>query len=289
MTITKVRLVDDQLGELVLLDRSALRLDLILSELDIPSPAARDVTAPRVDADGEDDDTTGHGGRAVSAVLNLRDTPAALVDQINRYLHPRRRPYLVVLDTEWGAERRLRLRADQWSGQIDHLAHRMRQHQVQWRAPDGIWEAVTAVSVAVSADVGAYAGRTYPATWPRSYAATSPTGTVQVTNPGSTWVDQVTRLYGPCAGPRWTLDTTGETLAFVEDLVIPAGEYVEIDTVARTANYMSDPDASRLHLLDYAVSNWWRIPPGISQARYHPISGVETGAAAALTFRPGWL
>lgn len=289
MTITRVLLVDDQLGELALLDRAAFRLDLILTGLDIPSPAVRDVTAARTDADGEDDTTTHHGARAVSATLALRDTPAALVDQINAYLHPARRPYLVVLDTEWGAERRLRLRADQWSGGIDHLSHRMRDHQLQWRAPDGIWEAVDTVDLAVAADLGARAGRTYPAAWPRDYAATSPSGRLQVVNPGNTWADQIVQLYGPCAGPRWTNDTTGEVIAFTDDLVIPAGEFVEVNTATRTANYLGNADASRLDSFDFEYSTWWQVPPGTSQVRYHPVAGVETGAAAALSFRAAWL
>jgi hypothetical protein len=97
------------------------------------------------------------------------------------------------------------------------------------------------------------------------------------------------RLYGPCAGPRYTNDLTGERLEFSEDLVISAGEYLELDTRERTALYMSDPDASRLHLMNFEVSTWWRLAPGVNRLRYNPISGVEVGSQAYITYHPAWL
>lgn len=289
MTITRVALVDGA-RELVLLDRAALRLDLILTGLDVPSPAVRAVTEDRTDADGEDDHTAYHGARAVSATVALCDTPAALLDQINGYLHPRSRPYLVVSDDEWpDGPRRLRLRADQWSAPIDHTAHLRREHQLQWRAPDGVWEAADETAFIVLAESDVVTGRLYELVTPRTYPETMPTGALTVTNPGTSWADQRVRLYGPCAGPRYTHDDTGETIAFTEELAIPAGEYVEIDTRARSAFYLSDPDASRLSFLDFEVSTWWRLAPGANRVRYHPISDVDPGCQVEGSYRPTWL
>jgi hypothetical protein len=69
--------------------------------------------------------------------------------------------------------------------------------------------------------------------------------------------------------------------------VLGAGEYVEIDTRARTADLMSLSN-SRLNLLDFAVTSWWRIEPGDNQIRYNPTIS-DAGSAAVITYRPAWL
>lgn len=289
MTITRVRLVDDALGELVLLDHADFRHDLYLTGLDVRSPEVRAVTAGRTDTDGEDDQTALHGAAALSATVELRDHPAALVDQINAYLHPRRRPWLIVFDTEWAGERKLRLRADQWSSPIDHKAHLQRAQQLQWRVPAGVWEAVEATSFTVTAGAGELAGRSYPLRFPRLYPTTSAAGSFDHTNLGGTWAHWRGRLYGPCRGPRLSEDISGQTIGFVEDLVIPAGEYVEIDTRDRSAYYMSDPSLTRLNLIDFETTSWWQMAPGLNRVRYHPIGGVEIGCAADIDYHPYWL
>jgi hypothetical protein len=286
--ITKVRLVEgDQ--QLVLLDRAAFRLDLILTSLEAPSPEVREVAESRTDDDGEDDVTTLHGARAVSATVELRDTADALVDELNGWMHPRRRPYLVVVNDEWAQERRLRLRSTQFSSPITSSQLRRRTEQLQWKAPDGVWEAVDDVLAVVNADGGQAAGRVYPEVYPRSYPATVSVGGSNVVNPGKAWSHQRVLLYGPAVGPRWSNDLTGETLTFTEELAIPAGEYLEIDTASRTANYMSDPSLSRLHLLDFEVSTWWRMAPGLNRVRYHPSAGTGVGSVAHAHYRPTWL
>lgn len=286
--ITRVALVNGD-SELILLDHANFNDQLILTSLDIPSPETRAVADNRTDEDGTDDETQHHGARAVSAVVKLCDIPAVLVDQLNSYLHPRSRPYLVVADDEWPAARRLRLRADQWSSPIDHLAHLVREHQLSWRAPDGVWEASDLATFTLNAAEGDTAGRIYPMVMPRTYPPTSSTGAILVTNPGTSWSHQIVRLYGPCNGPRYTNEDTNQTLVFHESLALGLGEYVEVDTRERTALRNSDADSSALTYLDFAISTWWLIPPGQSTVRYHPASGVDPGCQAVVDYRPAWL
>jgi hypothetical protein len=283
--LTSVRLVDGS-REMALSGRSDLRLQA----LDVPFPAVRAVAEDRTDDDGSRDSTTRHGARAASVQLRLTERLAALTDELNGFLHPSARPYLHVLDDEWAGERRLRLRVDQQSAPMSAgLYPFARDVQAQWVVPDGVWEATEPVSFTVNADTGTLTGRNYPLAFPRTYPTTTAAGALEHTNPGSTWQHFTAWLYGPCNGPRLTNDTTGLSLVFTEELVIPAGEYVEIDTRDRTALHLSQAGASRLGQVDFAASTWWRLAPGVNRLRYHPVSGVEAGCAAVGEYHPAWL
>lgn len=288
MTAESVRLVDGA-RELELHRAIWPRPDLILTNLDVPSPAIRSVVTDRVDDDGTEDSTTLYGARAVSVELRVLDRPAALVEEINAFLRPSARPYLYLADDEWPQERRLRLRVDQFSAPMPTTSHIFREVQLQWQAPDGVWEGAEPITAEVRAQVDDADGLTFPAEAPWTFPATSPPGISAHDNPGTEAAHQVVRLYGPCIGPRWTCDTTGESLIFHDSLVLGLGEFVEVDTRARTVLANGEPDASRLHHLDFAASSWWRIPPGESVLRFHPVRSAEAGSAALATYRPLWL
>jgi hypothetical protein len=282
---TSVRLVDGT-REMVLLPREGLRLQ----GHDVPMPAVREVTEERTDDDGEDDTTELHGATSCSRELFATQTPAAFEEELGRFLHPRSRPYLVAADDEWSQERRLRLRISQFGGPrgVD-LPRTTRRIQAQWKVPDGIWESADLVEETVNADIVTESvGFTLPVTLPVTLAATTGTGTSQISNVGGTPVHHVTRLYGPCAGPRLVNETLDEEITFTDSLVLGSGEYVEIDTRARSAYLDSNTSLSRLSDVDYTVSSWWQIEPGDQLIRYAP-SAVMGAAAAVITYRPAWL
>lgn len=283
----QLRLVDGA-DELVIwrLDDPTLN-GIYTQELDVTSPAAREVVEDCPDDDGTDDDTQFHGAASVSLKLLFFDQPAALLDQIRPWLRFGRRPWLCLSDDEWSSERRIRLRADQWSAPMPHTGlGRWREVQLQWKAPDGAWIGSDPVEVTVDGVGGVPVGISFPLTFPITFEATAGIGQTVHTNTGDAAAHQKARLYGPCAGPRWTNDTTGESIVFTEALVIPAGDYVEIDTRDHTAYYLSDPNADRLSLLDYEATSWWKVPPGESLLRYHPTSQVNAGCAAVMTYQP---
>lgn len=286
MTPTRLALVDGD-RELELWRLSPLRRDVSITKLAVSSPAGREVVEDRTDADGTDDDTRYHGAASVSLELSLYDQPQALLTQLKPWLRLALRPYLVLDDDEWDGERRIRLRYDQkdapqpWQG-----LGRWVDVQVQWKAPDGVWVASDPVEVTVAATGGPATGVSFPLAFPMVFESTAGVGQIQHTNPGDEDADQRVRLYGPCAGPRWTNDSTGQSIIFSEDLVIPAGEYVEIDTREQTAYYLSDPGADRLSLLDFEATSWWQVPPGQSRLRYHPQGQTDIGAAAVMAYQP---
>lgn len=267
--------------------------DIIPQALDVSFPAVREVTEPRTDDDGERDDTQLHGGRGVSLDLALTNEliePATLIDQVKAFLHPRSRPYLYATETGWDQERRIRLRVDQMSDPYaGYAASQTRMVQLQWKAPDGVWEAADETELApISADVPTTVGFSFPVTFPLAMTATQATGAVAVNNPGGTPAHFVAKLYGPCTAPRLVNETTGEEITFTSALVLAAGEYVEIDTRDRSAYLLSMSSLSRLTYIDFTVTSWWRLEPGEQQVRYAP--GVSAaGSVAVITYRPSWL
>lgn len=284
--LTSVKLVDGD-REMVLMPRQDQ--GVYVQGLDVPSPEVRAVTENRTDDDGEVDETELFGSRACSLELLVTEQPRLVEDELSRFLHPRSRPYLVVKDDEWAQARRLRLRVAQWSAPLTvELPRSARRIQAQWQAPDGVWEAADLVTETISADMPGTAGRTYPRAYPYAYPATLAAGASVIVNDGGTPSHYTARLYGPCVGPRLTNETTGETIAFTADLVLGAGEYVEISTRDRTAYLNGNSALSRLNVIDFDVTSWWRVEPGEQQVRYAP-AVVFAGAAAVIDYRPAWL
>jgi hypothetical protein len=257
-----------------------------VGRLDIGFPSVRAVTQSRPDDDGEDDTTAHHGAAAVSMDITLvpgDQTLTQLRDALRAFCHPAARPYLVV--EQDGQERRIRLRADQQTAPLTDPLHQ--QVQASWRAPDGVMEAVTeqiGTSDAVAAGEG---GRSYPRSYPLTYAASSPVGAVTVMNDGSLDIRPLLRLYGPATDPRVENQSTGERLIFA-GLTLLAGDWLEIDCRNKTARLNGLVDQSRLSLLDFAVSTYPRLVRGANTVRYYPVS-FDDGARLEVRFRPAWL
>jgi hypothetical protein len=283
--IHSMRLVDGT-SEMILLPRDGL----MVQGLDAGFPSVREVTEDRPGTDGEIDSTALFGSRAVSLDLLAVQTPGAFEDELAGYLSPSSRPYLYVVDDEWGQERRLRLRSVQAStARSADMPPTVRHIQAQWKAPDGIWEDATGDTlVTILADISDGAGLAWPVTFPILWAATAAAGSQIITNPGTVAAYFVARLYGPCTGPSLLNVTTGEEITFTSDLVLGAGDYVEVDTREHTALAESLADASRLNYYDFAASTWWRLAPGAQEIRFSGAS-VSTGAQVVIDYRPAWL
>lgn len=286
--LTSVKLVDGA-REMILLPR---RDDgIFLQQIDAPMPGVREVAEDRTDDDGTRDSTSLFGARACSIELLVTQDPRAVEDELTRYLHPRLRPYLVVEDDGWSQARRLMLRSDQFSAPLalDTARWDGRRITVGWKVPDGIWEATDLTSVPVAADISTDStGLALPAAFPVAFAPTMATGASLVTNAGSTPAHFIARLYGPCTAPVLRNETTGEQIAFTDSLALAAGQYVEIDTRARTAFAQSNTAVSRLTTVDFVTTSWWRLEPGDNQVRYAP-ADADAGSQAVIIYRPAWL
>lgn len=285
MTVIALSLVDGA-AEMTISPRDGL----FVQTLDVPSPVVREITESRTGSDGDRDTTQFFGGRTCSLELLATTTPAAVRDELAVFMNPAARPYLVATDDEWPGARRLRLRADTLSAPLEaKTSPAAGKLLAQWKVPDGVWEDIDQVTTVVSVDTPSTGGLAVPVVMPATFSAATSTGARLFTNAGTIPLHWVARLYGPCTGPRFTLDSAGLALVFKPSMVLGGGEYLEIDSRERTVWLNGDTSNSRLNLLDYTLSTWWRLAKGDNQIRYNPASGVGAGAVAELYTRTQWL
>lgn len=268
------------------------------ASLDV-QPAVRAVADPVAGADGTRDITQLMDAAAVTLTLVL--SPAAsgarmedFLDEIAPLLAPWRRPALICGNDRWTGLRQLTVRFDSKTSPVDNPE--TMSLALSWKAPAGCWTAVTPsefdLPASFSSTTGLHmkptTGLTVTATTGIDMPASNVPSASNVAVAGSLRPPWIARLYGPCTGPKLANDTTGEDFIFTDQLVLAAGQYVELNFAARTANYMSDPAQSQLSKVDYANSSWWTLEPGITNVlRYHPTSGGSAGAV--LTFTPAWM
>lgn len=265
-----------------------------VSSFDPGFPVIRTSSTARPDGDGEDDDTRYLGARSVviagTIVRTATRTRQQTIDLLRAHMRPDLAESFVYFSVDGSEERRIRLRAD--SHQAPLTRPTMAVVTAAWRGIDGIQESADAASARAEAAIDDEGGRTYPRTYPWSYADSDPIGVVDVNNDGNVRAYPVLRLYGPCTNPRIENRTTDRALEFGNsdfgDLVLAAGEYVEIDTRERTVLLNSETAQTRRERLDDDTSRWWALEPGVNVVRYYPES-FESGSEAVITYRSAWL
>jgi len=260
-----------------------------LQSLDLGWPNAREVVEERTDADGTVDTTAYHGPRVVSMTLTLYGPDRkAVVDNLRSFCSPRSRPYLLIDATpEWAQVRRVRLRSSDQSGVLLAVGQATTSSlQVSWVAPDGVLEGADAVETVVPASGATSQGVSFPLSFPMSFPAAASGTATTVTNSGNTGADPIVRMYGPCTGPRLSVDGGG--MLDFPTLVIAAGDYVEINFTERSALVNSMADSSRYGYLTFATASWWQLQPGPNAVRFSPAS-FSGASQAVVTFRPTWL
>lgn len=258
--------------------------------LDKGFPAVRAVEEEMPDDDGVTDNTARYGAAAVTLTLRLyqQGGTRAVIDELASYCDPAMRPCLIVEDDEWPVARQVKLRADQMSAPIESGKGSIREVQVSWKAPHGVWEAAAEEHLMIPVDIPSSAGMSFPVNFPMSFAPTSAGGAQATTNLGGSRSHLTARLYGPVTAPQLWNDTTGQVLAFTDVLALGAGEYVEVNTRERTAFLLGDIWTSRLNEVDYEISEWWQMQRGVNRIRYTG-TNPGLGARAEIFYRPVWL
>jgi hypothetical protein len=255
-----------------------------VEQLDLGYPTVRAVVDVRAGADGTYDSTAYFGNRTVSMFLRAVGNRRVAFEQLSRFLRPITRPYLYF--TVDGVERRIRLRANARSSAFAGTPN-SQEFLAQWVAPDGVIEAVTETVAIAVATSGAEDGRTYDLTFDRSYAASDPVGSVTVTNAGTTFAQGLQfQLFGPCTNPEIDNLSTGEKLRFVTTL--SAAQWLQINVRDKTVRLNGLASQNRYNTLDFAVSTWFELPPGVSLLRYSPDSS-SAGSFARVSFRSSWI
>lgn len=152
--------------------------------------------------------------------------------------------------------------------------------QLQLTAPDPRKYATPVeTSVGLPASVG---GLSFPVAFPADFGLSSG-GSVTVTNAGTVRTWPVLRLAGPLVNPRVINPATGDELHVTA--TIPAGQYIDIDTSARTV--LLNGTASRRAAVTVA-GEWLPVAPGVSSFRFGS-DVYDPSALLTVAVRSAWL
>lgn len=236
------------------------------------------------DSDGAIDTTRLRGAGTVT--LGVRLIPGVesvqrRLDRLKSFTHLGLRPTLTVDYGDGSTPRVAVLSQGQVTSPHEKATHR--DAAVVFKVPAGILES-SELQVAVSQASGAAGalGRTYPLEFDRTYPVIDPSGSVRVTNDGNADAYPLIRLYGPWSGEASIInDLTGRALVF-DGETVAAGNYLEIDTRARTILLNSEASQSRYHRLVFPDSKWWTLVPGEQRVRF--VAETFTAPAQAQTW-----
>ncbi len=259
------KLVDDASGrELVLWPSEGA---IYLNDFDLGFPQIRANTVPRVAASGEVDYTQTFGASTVALAFKILPAEGvsapASVDELRSWQDPRLRPRLVY--TLVGLEERELTLSPRQAGSpfgFDVLRSSNPMVQLQWLNPEGRSFDSVETTVEMVPNSGLGAGRTYPTTYSRTYAALVPPfwepdidGTIE-TYPVAT-------IHGPVQNPKLTNLTTGQTVGF-DSYSLQIGETLVVDFAAKTVklNGVTNVRSS------LTQRDWWALRRGINQIAF---------------------
>lgn len=282
-----------QLGALVLDLNDTDDTGFLIAEVDLGYATPRAVTTDLPGQDGQWDDTSYFSTRTVQLTGAVVPTAAGrsrtkAKDKLAPFLAPNARPTLLyALDTDVDI-RTLGLRVSQWSNPIDHPGNAT-QFSVQWVCPDPLSYGKSTNQVDVPLAAGSTLGFSFPFSFPLSFGGTGgPSGVTAILNEGTYGAWPVLRFVGPCTDPSlvWVDPTTGQPMGtqvvIAGGLVIPDGEYLEVDTKAKTALLNGDPSASRYNFVDFASTSWGPLLPGPNELRFSAASSSEEAVCSVL-------
>jgi len=239
------------------------------TELALPLAEVRSVVDNRPDQTGVTDRTQYLAARTVSATLWAAAGLGAVIDAVPGlfapFMNPAARPVLhYVLDRPGTPERTLTLRATGFDWPI--AGPDERDILLQWvTADDPISRDPNPKTVTAWSGSSTTPGRTYNLTFPRVYPASGggPT-TGSITNVGDVGIAALYRIYGPITAPIVQVNLPGVTryMRFNATATIPAGQWIDIDTAARTIYWNSDPNSSAATVFNWVSSQFPVVPPG---------------------------
>lgn len=241
-------------------------------DVDLGHPIPRVESEPNPDADGDNDTTALEGGRVITATIEIG--PAwtwAMTQRLKAFTHPRLRPTLLI-EQEDAPALIAQTRMSPFSDQFDagKWIGRWREPTLQWIVPSGILESAELHQEEVAGSDPGALGVAFDWSFDLTFPASQPEGEVEVTNFGDRDVYPLIQLYGPWSGStRVANATTDQALVFAGENVL-AGNYIEIDTRAKTITLNGDPTQNRYNRLVFPDSDWWKLAPGANVLRFEP-------------------
>lgn len=277
-----LELVNDDGSTLNLMDR--VTNGIAIAQIDLGRPEVREVLEVHPNADGAIDYTVLVGPRVISMTgsafpCGVGSRQAALA-QFMRFARPNRRQQLVYQFDDDATIRSLTMRVTDWTAPITTPG--LTAFSVAWKAADPIAYSVAGSTVSVPPG-GNFTGRTYPLSFNRSYPASyGGAGVVTVTNHGDYLTWPLVRMFGPLTNPSLTWQDGSGQLVFAGISVL-AGDWLEIDTKAKTVTLDGDSGANRYSFLDFTQTVWAPLQPGDNLLRFS-----ATAAAAPAQVEIDW-
>jgi len=254
-------------------------------EFNLGYPVPRVVSDARPNIDGTDDRTKFFGSRVVSLSVDLVGNKFDLIDELSPYMLPGARPFLVFEDAT--QPRRFRLRASDESKLIQSPTTAQNVF-LQWVVPDGVAETVAQASVDVFASQQVAPGFLFDLDFDLVFPVASPSGRTNVPTVGNARCYPVMQLWGPCTNPKvdnlQDVDENGVTRKLAFNISLSAGQYLEVDTRARTVLLNGNPNQTRYGTLDFSLSSWFALAPGNNFVKYFPDS-FSGNARAVMLYR----
>lgn len=277
---------------MVVLELGDHRLDLtsggwIVKAVDFGSPVVREVETLVAVGDGTDDHTEFVGGRNILISLHLSDVAdrQEALDELGTFLDPAARPTLRIATEAWRAPRSITVRH---SGDMDLVwEDSFLEFTAGFRSVGSPYFAGDE-KIGLAWPAENLPGRTYPRSYPWSYPSTEGYGSAVLDNDGNRPAHWVARIFGPVIGPRLIRSAAGidATLAFDPEFEVAEGDYVQIDSQARTV--LLNGESSRYGDLEFTETEWWRLLPGANTIRLDAES-FTTPAQAEITFHDTFL
>lgn len=270
-----------------LMDR--LTNGLAISQIDIGIPEIREVLEPVPGGDGSTDYTALYGPRVVSltgtafgATVGSRQ---AAIAQLLRFARPNARPQLVYQFDGDATPRALTLRSSDWTAPV--MMPGYTAFTIAWKAANPIAYGLVANSQSFP-PLANFNGRAYPRTYPLSYpSGYGGAGIATVTTLGDYVTWPIVRMFGPLTNPTLTWQDGSGQIVFT-GLTVNQGDYLQIDTAARTVILNGDPNASRYSFLDFTQTVWAPLQPGDNVLRFSADS-ASSPALVEIDWSDAWL
>lgn len=264
---------------------------VLVSKFDPGFPEVRRVADKIPQQHGMQDYSSFYGARSIT--INFRiyapwskspTTRRQILDTLSGLANPRLRPFLYE-SVDDIPERRIMLTVD--DGSMPFEQPHTSEVQLSWIAPFGIWESGTLEITEIGPGTGGAAttGRTYPLTFPRSYASRAPSGGKPVINEGNIECYPAFVLYGPCTDATIANTTTGQQMKFVS-LNLTSTESVVINARERRI-YMAGSEITKYDKVDWTQSEWVYFAPGQNLLAFNP-TGYSDVTRLAVAYRHAW-